>query len=53
MDGMYLVERRVALSKKLFCAIDIIGHNMGDSCSRAISLGSGYQVAEFLPLMAS
>lgn len=32
-------------SKMLFGTVDVIGHDMGDSCSRAISLGSGSQAA--------
>lgn len=40
-------------SKMLFGTVDVVGHNMGDSCSRAISLGSGSQAAAVVPLMAS
>jgi len=31
----------VTLSKVLFSTVDVIGHDVGDSCSRAISLESG------------
>lgn len=49
----HLVKRGVTLPKVLLCTVDIIGHNMGDSCSRAISSGSGSQIAALVPLMAS
>lgn len=52
-NGAHLVEWRVPLPKVLFSTVDVIGHNVGDSCSRAISLGSGSQIAAIVPLMAS
>jgi hypothetical protein len=52
-DGTHLVERRMPFSKVFFGTVDVVGHNMGDSYSRAISLGSGSQAAAVVPLMAS
>jgi hypothetical protein len=52
-SNAHLVEWRMALSQMLFCRVYVIGHDVGDSCSRAISSGSGSQVAVIVPLMAS
>jgi hypothetical protein len=49
----HLMERRMPFSKMLFGTVDVVGHNMSDSYSRAISLGPGSQAAAIVPLMAS
>ena len=53
MGNAHLVERRVALSEMILGTVNVVGHDVGDSCSRAISLGSRSQMAEIIPLMAS
>lgn len=34
----------MTLSQVLFCCVNVIGHDVGDSCSRAISSGSGLRL---------